>query len=214
MVMIDIYIKKFRKIRNNYNLKGLKMEKKENMWSIKDEILSLNTDLNKKKYDIVDGDEIASNIDGFVINADGFIVAKFGFFVQQLNEDTLDLKISRDGFLGGLYNKPTSLVIGYGSKLGFNCLVDIEKTVILDFKPEYVDEDIILNIENDDKLKNEGMLCIIRDIDVDLEMLQDDVKNDFLQSQKESIDTTKLNELELSFKSYISHVYKLLSKQV
>lgn len=190
------------------------MEKKENMWSIKDEILSLNTDLNKKKYDIVDGDEIASNIDGFVINADGFIVAKFGFFVQQLNEDTLDLKISRDGFLGGLYNKPTSLVIGYGSKLGFNCLVDIEKTVILDFKPEYVDEDIILNIENDDKLKNEGMLCIIRDIDVDLEMLQDDVKNDFLQSQKESIDTTKLNELELSFKSYISHVYKLLSKQV
>lgn len=186
-----------------------------NIWNISNEILDKNSDAKRTFHsDMPDSDKIATNINGYVINVVGNIVAQFGFFLNsdENNEDVLELKISADGFLGRIYNESTNLILGYGHPTGFTGLIDPKFTKILHLGKEAANgDDIIVSIPNDDFLKERGVNFIIRDVDVQLELLSDDVREDFLQSLKDaSQEIVDMNEMETAYNSYMRHIYVLL----
>ncbi len=183
-----------------------------NIWSFDNEVVEKNKEAKKKEFDIPDEDIVATNVSGFIINSVGNIVAKFGFFVETANDERVDLKISADGFMASVYNRPTNIIVGYGHPLGFYGLVDPAQSQILHLGPEQANgENIIISIENDDKLKEQGLVCLMRDIDVDTTILADDVREDFEQSITDAREEiTDLNDIEQAFNSYLRHIYVIL----
>jgi len=187
----------------------------KNIWSIKDEVITKNKNHKKDKFDIPDEDKIVNNVNGYIINSVGNIVAKFGFFVETEGNNKIGFKISADGFMGCVYNKPTNVLLGYGHPTGFAGLVDPKQTQILHLGPDQTNGDqLIISIKNDEHLKTNGIVCIIRDEDVILELLPEDVAADYKQSLIEAKNTvTDLNELEMAYNAYMRHLYKILGEQ-
>lgn len=185
------------------------------IWSFDKEVLEKNDDVRKELHDIPDPEYVAENVHGYVINGLGNIVAKFGFFVELADKQTLDIRISKDGFLAGIYNKPTNIILGYGHPLGFPAIVDPQQSQILHLGPEQANgEEIIISIENDEKLKEQGITCIIRDTDVMLEVLSPEVRKDFEESLVEaSQPVEELNEIEKSYNSFIVHMHSILGQE-
>ena len=76
-------------------------------------------------------------------------------------------------------------------------------------------DDVIISIQNDEKLENQGIVCIIRDIDVMTEILPSDVREDFEQSQLEASKALlDLNEIEKSYNDYMKHIYHILGETI
>ena len=197
------------------------MEKKAkpfgNIWNLSDNIVDKNNDVKKTVHsDMPDEDKIATNVNGYVINDVGNIVAQFGFFLNSdENPKVIDLKISVDGFLGRIYNEPTNIILGYGHPTGFTALVDPKFTQILHLGPDAANgDDIIVSIPNDNVLEERGVNFIIRDVDVDLNLLTEDVREDFIQSLEDaSEEINDMNEIESSYNAYMRHLYVVLSEQ-
>jgi hypothetical protein len=190
------------------------LEGYNNIWSIKDSIIDKNNTIKKNAIGLSDEDKLSSNIDGYIINHHGNLVAKFGFFVETAGKDRIDLKVSPDGFLGTIYNKPINIIVGYGHPLGFTGMVDITKSDILHLGPEQTKGDqIIFSIANDESLEEQGVVVIMRDIDVTADLLPDEVKMDFAESLREaSTPVTDMNELETSYNAYIKEMYNILGQ--
>lgn len=186
------------------------------IWSLKDEIIDKNISAKREVLDIPDEDLLAKNVNGFVINALGNIVAQFGFFIETDGKERIDIKISPDGFMASIYNKPTNILLGYGHPLGFIGLVDPTQSNILHLGPEHsMGDDVIISIQNDEKLENQGIVCIIRDIDVMTEILPSDVREDFEQSKIEASKALlDLNEIEKSYNDYMKHIYQILGETI
>lgn len=184
------------------------------IWSFSDEVVDKNAEAKKKEYDIPEEDVVASNVNGFIINGIGNIVAKFGFFVELEDDERIDFRISPDGFMGAVYNKPTNIIVGYGHPLRFHGMIDPKQSQILHLGPEAANgQDIIVSIENDDKLKEQGLVCIMRDCDVIPDILAEDVRTDFIQSMEDATqEVTDLNEIERAFNSYLRHIYVVLGE--
>lgn len=185
------------------------------IWSMSSDVVAKNNEAKHELYaDIPGEDKVASNINGYIINLHGNIVAKFGFFVESDDNSILELKISNDGFLAKIYKSPTNVLVGYGHPLGFTGLVDITKSQILHLGPEAANgEDVIIKIENDELLREQGLVIIIRDVDVMVELLTPEVQEDFKVSLLEaSIPIDDLNEIETSYNNYIKHMYIALSE--
>jgi len=193
-----------------------KHKPKDNIWGISNNIVKKNTDIkNEILSDLPNEDKVASNINGYVINAVGNIVAQFGFFVENQDSETIDMKISPDGFLAKIYNENTNIILGYGHPLGFKGIVDPKKSQILHLGPDAANgEDIIVSISNDKTLEEQGVVFLIRDIDVETELLSEDVKEDFEQSLEDAKDeVTDLNEIEASYNAYMRHIYVILGEE-
>jgi len=188
-----------------------------NIWNISDDVVEKNSDVKKTVFSgMPDEDKVATNVNGYVINDVGNIVAQFGFFLDEGdNPETIELKISVDGFLARIYNEPTNIILGYGHPTGFTGLVDPKFTQILHLGPEAAQgDDIIVSIPNDKTLKEKGVNFIIRDCDVDLNLLSDDVKEDFQQSLEDAADpVADMNTIEESYNSYMRHLYIVLGDQ-
>lgn len=184
------------------------------IWSFGDEVVEKNKEAKQKEYDIPEEDAVAANVNGFIINNVGNIVAKFGFFVNTEDEQRVDFRISPDGFMASVYNRPTNIIVGYGHPLRFYGLVDPKQSQILHLGPDQAaGQDIVISIENDDKLKEQGIVCIMRDIDVMTDILVEDVREDFIQSLEDAKqEVTDLNEIEQSFNSYLKHIYVVLGE--
>lgn len=184
------------------------------IWSIKDEVIEKNKEVKKKVFDIPDEDLVAHNVKGFVINEVGNIVAQFGFFVETEGKDKIELRISPDGFLAAVYNKPTNIILGYGHPLGFNGMIDVKQSNILHLGPDQANGDqLIINIQNDETLEKQGIVCMIRDVDVLTDILPPEVAEDFNESIIEAKNPIEdLNEIEDAFNKYLQHIYKLLGK--
>jgi len=196
-------------------VEGIEVQNFKSNWSFKDSLISQNKEFKKEKYGLSDGEKISSNVNGFIINSHGNIVAKFNFFILNETEENLELEISTTGFLGSVYHKNVSLLIGYGHNLGFDCLVDCEKTQILNLKSEYADgEPFIINIFKDKLLVENGLICIIRDEDVMSDLLSDEVKDDYFEScEFAKIKEEQMSELEISFNEYLKKLYVVLGEQ-
>lgn len=186
----------------------------ESIWSFKDEVIDKNTEAKKKEYNIPDEDVVATNVSGFIINSVGNIVAKFGFFVEVEDDERVDFKISPDGFMAAVYNRPTNIIVGYGHPLRFHGLVDPKESQILHLGPDAAaGQDIIISIANDEKMKEQGIVCIMRDCDVMTDILVEDVREDFIQSLEDAKqEVTDLNEIERAFNSYLRHIYVVLGE--
>jgi hypothetical protein len=191
-----------------------KAQSYSDIWSISNDVLDKNEQVKKETFDIPDEDLVADNVHGFVINNVGNIVARFGFFVETENTDRIDLKISPDGFMASVYNKPTNIILGYGHPLRFSGLVDPKQSQILHLGPDKANGDnIIISVQNDDKLKEQGIICIMRDIDVMTDILPQEVKEDFEESLVEAAEpVADLNEIEASYNSYMKHIYVVLGE--
>lgn len=188
-----------------------------NIWNISEDIVNKNNAVKKTVHsDIPDEDNVASDVNGYVINEVGNIVAQFGFFIENDSEqENIDLKISADGFLAKIYNEPTNIILGYGHPTGFTGLVDPKLTQILHLGPGAANgEDIIVSIPHDDMLKEKGLNFIIRDVDVVLDLLSDDVREDFEQSLEDAAEPVPdMNEIEESYNSYMRHMYVILGEE-
>jgi hypothetical protein len=188
-----------------------------NIWNVSNDIVEKNENVKKAVHsDMPDTDLVATNVNGYVINDVGNIVAQFGFFLDNDEKpETIELKISVDGFLGRIYNEPTNIILGYGHPTGFTGLVDPKFTQILHLGPDATNgDDIIVSIPNDDTLQEKGVNFIIRDIDVQIDLLSDDVREDFQQSLEDAAEEIDdMNELESSYNSYMRHLYVVLGEQ-
>lgn len=191
-----------------------KVESLSDMWSIKDEILEKNKEVKKKVFDMPDEDLVSNNVKGFIINELGNIVAQFGFFVETEGKEKIELRVSQDGFLAAIYNRPTNIIVGYGHPLGFNGMIDPKQSNMLYLGPDQTQGDqVIINIANDEQLEKQGIVCIIRDVDVMTEILPSDVATDFEQSMIDAKTPVEdMNEVEQAYNNYIKHIYDLLSK--
>lgn len=188
-----------------------------NIWDISDSVVDRNKDIKKEVLsDMPDEDKIAINVNGYVINELGNIVAQFGFFAEEAENDTIDLKISADGFLAKIYNEPTNIILGYGHPFGFTGLIDPKKSQILHLGPKAANGDsIIVSIPNDDLLKEQGVVFVIREEDVMLELLSDDVREDFQESCIDADEEpTDLNEIEQSYNNYVKHIHVILGEDM
>lgn len=188
----------------------------ENIWNMSKDVIEKNSDVKEEILsDDANEDKVADNINGYVINDVGNIVAQFGFFVENADNDTISVKISPDGFLSKIYNEDTNIIIGYGHELGFTGLINPEKSQILHLGPEAANgDDIKITVSNDDTLKEQGVIILMRADDVDLNLLSEDVREDFKQSLEDSKDVlTDLNDIETDYNNYMKHVYVLLSDQ-
>jgi hypothetical protein len=188
----------------------------EDIWSIKDDVVSKNEQIKKDVFDIPDEELVSNNVLGYVINSVGNIVAQFGFFVETEGNDRIDLRISPDGFMAAVYNKPTNIILGYGHPLGFSGLIDPKQSNLLHLGPEQAAGDsMIISVENDEKLEKQGIVCVIRDIDVMTEILPEDVREDFEESLVDAEDPIEdLNEVETSYNAYMRHIYTILGESV
>lgn len=185
------------------------------IWSISDSIIEKNKQVKKDVFYIPDEDKIINNVKGFVINSVGNIVAQFGFFIETEGKERIDFKISPDGFMSSVYNKPTNILLGYGHPLGFNGMVDPSQSNVLHLGPDQANgEQFVISVENDDKLKEQGMVCMIRDTDVMTELLPEEVREDFeLSLEDASKPVEDLNELETSYNEYMRHLYNILGER-
>lgn len=185
------------------------------IWSIKDEILDKNAEAKRDVFDIPDDQLVARNVNGYVINAVGNIVAQFGFFIETEGKDRIDMRVSPDGFMAAIYNRPTNVLLGYGHPLGFTGLIDPSQSNVLHLGPEHAaGDEVIISIENDEKLEAQGIVCIIRDIDVMTEILPTDVREDFEQSLIDAADPIEdLNEIETAYNAYMKHIYVILGEK-
>lgn len=192
------------------------VQKYNDIWSIKDDIIAKNESVKKEVLDIPDADLVAINVSGYIINSIGNIVAKFGFFIETSTVDRIDLRISPDGFMGNVYNTSMNVIFGYSHPLGFNGLIDPKQSTLLTLTPDMSNgEDIIISISNDDKLATQGLICIIRDIDVVDDLLSNDIKEDFIQSKEDAaIEELDLNDIETSYNAYLRHLYLILGEAV
>lgn len=183
------------------------------IWSMSSDVINKNNEAKQEIHaDIPGEDKVASNINGYIVNVHGNIVAKFGFFIEAEDESVFDIKISTDGFLAKIYHAPTNVIVGYGHPLGFTGLIDIEKSQILHLSPEAANgEDILIKVDNDDLLREQGLVIIMRAEDVMIDLLAPDVQDDFKTSLLEAeTPATDLNEIEASYNSYIKHIYVTL----
>lgn len=188
-----------------------------NIWNISNDVVEKNSDVKKSAFsDMPETENIATNVNGYVINDVGNIVAQFGFFLDEDdNPDTIELKISADGFLARIYNEETNIILGYGHPTGFTGLVDPKLTQILHLGPEAAQgDDIIVSIPNDQTLEEKGVNFIIRDCDVDLNLLSADVREDFQESLEDAADPVDdMNAMEESYNTYMKHLYVVLGDQ-
>lgn len=191
-----------------------KVQDYKDIWSIKDDVVSKNDDVKKEVFDIPDEDLVAENVNGYVINEVGNIVAQFGFYVETEGNERIDLKVSPDGFMAAVYNKPTNIILGYGHPLRFSGLIDPKQSNILHLGPKQANGDqIVISIENDEKLHDQGIVCMIRDVDVMLDILPEEVRDDFEQSIIDASDPIDdLNEIETSYNAYMRHIYIVLGE--
>lgn len=191
-----------------------KAQKYTDIWSIKDAVIEKNKEVKKKVFDIPDEDLVSNNVKGFVINEVGNIVAQFGFFVETEGKENIELRVSQDGFLAAVYNKPTNIILGYGHPLGFNGMIDAKQANILHLGPDQTNGDqLLINIQNDEQLQKQGIVCMIRDVDVMTEILPDEVAEDFNESLIDAKDQVMdLNEIEEAFNNYLKRIYTLLGE--
>ncbi len=184
------------------------------MWDISKSVLAKNKDIKHSALNIPDTDKVANNVSGYVINVNGNIVARFGFFIESENKQSIDIKISADGLLACIYNQPTNIILGYGHPLGFNGLIDPQFSNVLHLGPETTQGDqVIISIENDEKFSTQGIVVIMRDVDVMVDILPLDMREDFKQSlidAKAAI--VDLNDIEKSYNTYIKHLYVILGE--
>jgi len=198
------------------------MEEKTNaqsytdIWSISDEVLEKNEEVHVKTNDIPEVSLTTNNVNGFIINDIGNIVARFGFFVETEDEETLDMRVSHDGFMGAIYNRPTNIILGYGHPLHFSGLVDPKQANLLHLSPAVANgDDIIISVENDDKLKDQGIVVIMRDIDVMIEVLSEEVRDSFSQSVEDAKEPVEaMNDIENSYNAYMRHLYVILGEDL
>ena len=184
------------------------------IWSIKDDVLEKNKQSKKEIYSIPEEDMISDNVNGFIINEHGNIVARFSFFVETTDTNKINLKISQDGFMTSVYKKPTNIIVGYSHPLKFSGLVDPSQSRILHLGPEKANgTDFVISLDNDEKLKNQGIVCLMRDVDVLTEILPNDVRIDFEESLNDaSTPVDDLNEIEQSYNSFMKHIYVVLGE--
>jgi len=188
----------------------------ENIWGISDSVIEKNNAVtNDIMSDNPDENKVAENINGYVINEVGNIVAQFGFFVENDNDETVDIQISKDGFLSKIYNEDTNIILGYGHELGFTGMVDPKKSQILHLGPEAANgSDIVVSVTNDETLSKQGMILIIRDKDVVIDILPNDLRDDYIQSIEDAKDPIdELNEIETSYNQYMRHMYNILGEE-
>ena len=186
------------------------------IWGISDDVVNKNKDIKSEILsDLPNEDKVASNINGYVINKVGNIVAQFGFFVENQDGETIDMKISPDGFLAKVYNENTNIILGYGHPLGFTAMVDPKKSQILHLGPDAANgDDIIVSISNDETLKTQGVVFLIRDTDIMTDLLPEDVREDFEQSLEDARDeVTDMNEMEESYNAYMKHLFVILGEE-
>jgi hypothetical protein len=190
-----------------------KLESMEDIWNIGEDIVSKNQDIKREIIsDIPDSDKITKDIQGLVINNIGNVVASFGFFAEDAEAGKTRIKISVDGFLSKLYNEDTMILLGYGHPLGFTGLIDPKKAQTIVIGPDVAKgDDIFIVVDNDDTLEKQGLLVIIRDVDVEIGLLNADIKEDFEQSLIDaSEEIPDMNELERSHNEYMKKIYSLL----
>lgn len=183
------------------------------IWSVKNEVIQKNNESKHNTNNIPLETAISENITGLVINSVGNIVSRFNFFIDEKTEESVNIKISPNGFMASIYNKPTNILVGYGHPLYFSGIVDPKQATILRLGPDQTKgDDVIISIANDKKLIESGLVCIIRSDDVLVDVLDDDIKNDFDESMFEAQEQiTDMNELETSYNNYMKFVYTLLS---
>jgi hypothetical protein len=184
------------------------------IWSISDEVIQKNEQVKKEVFDMPDEDLVAANVRGYVINSVGNIVAQFGFFVETAGKERVDLRVSPDGFMAAIYNRPTNVLLGYGHPLGFAGLIDPQFSNILHLGPDQANGDeVVISIQNDEKLEQQGIVVIIKDTDVLLDILPADVREDFEQSLEDAKDPIEdLNDIETTYNSYMRHIYVVLGE--
>lgn len=185
-----------------------------NVWSFTKEVSDKNKEVKNAQYGVIDGDKISTDIEGFIINSIGNVVAKFGFFIDAESEHKIDLIVSVDGFLGSIYSKPMNVLLGYSSETGIPGMVNPEKTQILHLGPKSTNgNQLIISIDKNDYLKEYGMICIIRECDVSIDSLSEEIKDDFKISCEEAkIPDSDMSEIEDAYCKYLSHLYLLLGE--
>lgn len=187
-----------------------------NIWNMTKDVVEKNNEIRKAVHsDMPDEDKVATDINGYVINNVGNIVAQFGFFMaEDENPETIQLQISADGFLARIYNEPTNIILGYGHPTGFTGLIDPKFSQVLHLGPDAANgEFIIVSIPNDETLREKGVNFIIRDVDVVLDLLSEDVKEDFIQSLEDAKDQIEdMNDMETAYNNYMKHIYTLLGE--
>jgi len=185
------------------------------IWGISDEVIKKQ---NEVKEEILSEEtneaKVADNIKGYVINDVGNIVAQFGFFVDNQDEETIDVFVSKDGFLSKIYNDDTNIILGYGHPLGFTGMVDPEKSQILHLGPKAANGgDIIISVSNDELLQSQGMVIVIRDADVDINLLSEDIRDSYIENVEDAKEPMgELNEIEQAYNNYMIHIYSILGE--
>lgn len=184
------------------------------IWSITDEVIEKNKEVKKKKFNIPDTTMTANDVTGFIINEVGNIVAQYGFFVEHEDDERININVSPDGFMAAIYNRPTNIILGYGHPLHFSGLVDPKQASLLRLGPDVANGDnIIISVENDDKLKEQGIVVIMRDTDVMLELLPVDVRENFEESLSHAAKPIEdMNVIEASYNAYMRHIFIILSE--
>ncbi len=184
-----------------------------NPWKLADAVINKNNEVRSKAMS--EEVEEAKNVMGFVINSIGNIVSQFGFFVEEKTEDTMKIKISADGFLAKVYNEPVNLIYGYGDKLDIPGIINPKKSQILKLGPDVTQgEDLLIEITIDDHLKTEGVIFLIRDKDVMVETLIDDIRDEYKKNIKQAkYELANMNELEKSYNNYMKHLYVVLGEE-
>lgn len=190
-----------------------KFEGMADIWGIGGDVVSKNSEIKQDIIsDIPDVDKIAKNIQGLVINAIGNVVASFGFFTEEIEEGKIRVKISVDGFLSKLYNEDTMIIIGYGHPLGFTGLIDPSKSQTMVIGPDVAKgDDMFIVVDEDKVLEEQGLLLIIREADVNIDLLNNDIKEDYEQSLIDASEAIPdMNELEQSHNDYMKKIYSLM----
>lgn len=185
----------------------------DDIWGISGDVVNKNIEVKSDILsDIPDADKVAEHIQGYVINAVGNVVANFGFFTEEADDNKVKVKISVDGFLSRLYNEDTMIIIGYGHPLGFTGLIDPKKAQTMTIGPKVANgDDIFIIVDNDEALESQNLLIIIRDVDVDINLLNEDIKEDYQQSIIDaSEEIGDMNELERSHNNYMQHIYTMM----
>jgi len=193
---------------------------KENIWSMSGVAPKNKENIKKRHSDIPDEEKIHDRIHGYIINPNGNIVSQFGFFVldsiQEIDENNnIKLQVSMDGFLANTYNQPINILIGYGHPFGLSAMVEPKESTIVHMTPTLsMDGGIVISIPNDDKLKSRGINVIIRTEDVDIELLNDDIREDYKQSLEDAKNSIPdMNALEQSHNNYLKHIYVVLGEK-
>ena len=104
------------------------------------------------------------------------------------------------------------IIIGYGHPLGFTGLIDPNKSQTMVIGPDVAKgDDIFIVVDNDEALKSQNLLLMIREVDVDTNLLNSDIKEDFEQSLIDAQDELEdMNELEQSHNAYMKQIYGLM----